>query len=693
MRYGLALLCVCAAGLVHGQDASITVRVNKPLGTIDPRIFGHFTEETLSSIEGSILSEMLYNRKFEIPEERGKGNFNHVGTANGWAPIALDASITFLHDRRVFYSPSMSQKVSKADVDSRTPAGIEQPGYRYVMPHLTPNQRMDDPFLFRAGKRYLVRAAIRNQDMRGSVTIALGDSWKNPAARCELPFRGGEDWRVYQCTLTPNTDVPQGKFLLWFDRPGTIWVDSVSLIREDLDDGGFRKDALELTRRMKPTSLRWPGGWFVSDYQWKNGIGPIDKRPAELNRAWNGWTTNDVGIDEFLSLCQKLKAEPYICVNVGTGDPVDAAAQVRYAKGRVKDWNIGNEEYLLTLGGTSGGVYGKRYQEFARAMRAVDPSANLVGVGVFDVKPGIITPENPMYKFMRFMIDWNRGALPFLTPMSYYSVHYYEPHTAVAGLSTEEIVRSGLASAENLNVKLDELYRQMREYTPATPHFPLAMDEWAVWMPPKLPPEAGLKPPAGLKSMDEFGLHGTANILRDALAEAPIYNLMQRRPRDFALASRTMLWGYALGIIAIGREQVAAAPSARMLELYSTYDKTLAVETAVNGPAFDAPRKGLWMGAKGAQSLDTSARLSTDGKTLELFIVNRDLKDDIPSEVRIEGRTVQGEIQAQQLNAPTAQEWNSFAEPDRVRIQRVPVPSLRTRFPAHSITKWTMVLQ
>jgi len=187
-------------------------------------------------------------------------------------------------------------------------------------------------------------------------------------------------------------------------------VDSVSLIREDLDDGGFRRDALEITRRMNPTSIRWPGGWFVSDYDWKHGIGPIDKRPVDQNRAWNGWVSNDVGIDEFLELCRKVKAEPYVCVNAGTGTPQDAAALVQRVKGRVKDWNIGNEEYLPTLGGTSGAVYGSRYREFAKAMRAVDPSINLVPVGAFDLQPGLVVPDNLMYKFMRFMIDWNRSV-------------------------------------------------------------------------------------------------------------------------------------------------------------------------------------------------------------------------------------------------------------------------------------------
>jgi len=109
---------------------------------------------------------MLYNRKFEIPEEVSKGNFNRFGTANGWDPVALGPSISFLSDKRVFYSPSVSQKITKSPGDDPTPAGIEQHGYRYVMPHIAANQRIDDPFLFRAGKRY--PCSSRDQEPRSA---------------------------------------------------------------------------------------------------------------------------------------------------------------------------------------------------------------------------------------------------------------------------------------------------------------------------------------------------------------------------------------------------------------------------------------------------------------------------------------------------------------------------------------------
>src|SRR5690349_23190880 len=101
-RRALVLLTVTAA--FAADPASITVRPANSPGTISPKIFGHFTEETLSSYEGAISSELLYNRKFEIPEQRETG-FNSMGTPAGWEMLEVDGAVSLLPDRNVWYSP------------------------------------------------------------------------------------------------------------------------------------------------------------------------------------------------------------------------------------------------------------------------------------------------------------------------------------------------------------------------------------------------------------------------------------------------------------------------------------------------------------------------------------------------------------------------------------------------------------
>ncbi|MGC1935614.1 MAG: hypothetical protein WA681_11405, partial [Candidatus Acidiferrales bacterium] len=107
---------------------------------------------------------------------------------------------------------------------------------------------------------------------------------------------------------------------------GGIYDEGSSLSGAD----GFRKDVLEAARGMHVSVLRWPGGNFSSGYNWKDGIGPKDARPRRWDTAWQEEESNRFGTDEFIEYCRKLGAEPYICVNMGTGTMQDAADWVEY---------------------------------------------------------------------------------------------------------------------------------------------------------------------------------------------------------------------------------------------------------------------------------------------------------------------------------------------------------------------------
>src|SRR5215813_5754873 len=96
------------------------------------------------------------------------------------------------------------------------------------------------------------------------------------------------------------------------------------------DERGFRKDVLALVRDLRVGVLRWPGGNFVSNYHWTDGIGPRDSRPRRPELAWGGEESNRFGTDEFMAYCAELGTEPYICLNMGTGTLEEALAWVEY---------------------------------------------------------------------------------------------------------------------------------------------------------------------------------------------------------------------------------------------------------------------------------------------------------------------------------------------------------------------------
>src|SRR5690554_6066612 len=86
----------------------------------------------------------------------------------------------------------------------------------------------------------------------------------------------------------------------------------------DADEDGFRPDVMELTRQMGVSTVRYPGGNFVSGYRWEDGVGPRDQRPVRLDLAWHSSDPNLVGVDEFMRWCEKTGVEPMMAINLGT---------------------------------------------------------------------------------------------------------------------------------------------------------------------------------------------------------------------------------------------------------------------------------------------------------------------------------------------------------------------------------------
>lgn len=97
---------------------------------------------------------------------------------------------------------------------------------------------------------------------------------------------------------------------------------------------GWRKDVIHVLRDdLEMPVLRWPGGNFVSNYHWQDGIGPLKDRPKRIELAWGATESNLFGTDEFIDYCRELKVEPYLCLNMGTGTYEEALAWLEYCNG------------------------------------------------------------------------------------------------------------------------------------------------------------------------------------------------------------------------------------------------------------------------------------------------------------------------------------------------------------------------
>ena len=211
---------------------------------------------------------------------------------------------------------------------------------------------------------------------------------------------------------------------------GTIYDPQSSLA----DENGFRKDFIDLVKELKIPVVRWPGGNYVSGYNWEDGIGPKDQRPATLDLAWNQIESNQMGTDEYVKLCQLIGAENFICINAGLGTLDQARHWVEYCnypKGTyysdlrrgygneepfgVTYWALGNEiDGPWQTGQKNAEDYCKFALEAAKIMRLVDRNIKFIASGASNYRPGID------------WIEWNDYILQHMVGnIDYLSVHRY----------------------------------------------------------------------------------------------------------------------------------------------------------------------------------------------------------------------------------------------------------------------------
>ncbi|MGH2819739.1 MAG: alpha-N-arabinofuranosidase, partial [Actinomycetota bacterium] len=250
------------------------------------------------------------------------------------------------------------------------------------------------------------------------------------------------------------------------------------------DENGFRKDVLELVREMGPTIIRYPGGNFVSGYNWEDGVGPGEERPRRLDLAWKSVETNEIGTNEFATWCSMAGAEPMIAVNLGTRG-VDAArnlveycnhpggsfwSDLRVSHGfrdphDVKVWCLGNEmDGPWQIGAKTAEEYGRLACQAAKAMKLVDPSIELVACGSSNSR-------------MSTFASWEATVLEHTYDhVDYISLHTYYENTGDLGeflalsLDMDAFIDSIVATADHVRAKLRKSKR-----------IHLSFDEWNVW--------------------------------------------------------------------------------------------------------------------------------------------------------------------------------------------------------------------
>ncbi|NMC40163.1 MAG: alpha-L-arabinofuranosidase [Bacteroidales bacterium] len=442
------------------------------------------------------------------------------------------------------------------------------------------------------------------------------------------------------------------------------------------DENGFRKDLIALIRELNVPVIRWPGGNFVSGYNWEDGIGPKDKRPARLDIAWNRIETNQLGTDEYVKFCKLIGAENFVCINAGTGTLDDARHWVEYCnypKGtyysdlrikygndqpfKVKYWALGNElDGPWQLGHKIKEDYVKFANEAAKLMQLVDKDIKIVASGSSNY-PLVTSDYDPKDGW----IDWNDYLLDRMVGnIDYISIHRYATQ-ALRGLQDQQ----SFANQMSLGAEIDKLIKITKGLIEK------AMEK------------SGSKRPVYI-SFDEYSARG--NSLTGSLMLAQHLNSFIRNADVVKMANLTFLTSLA----GISPDGVYKNTLFYPFYLYSRNCLGTSLDVLTICEKYSTP---LY---KDIPYLDVSASLNESKKTIVLNVINKHETKAISTDIILQSGEYTGSAKAHEINGETINSTNTPAK-EEVKIVTREIKfkgnSIRYIFPAHSLTQFEIALK
>ena len=399
---------------------------------------------------------------------------------------------------------------------------------------------------------------------------------------------------------------------------------------------GFRKDTLELLKELGGTVYRWPGGNFVSGYDWRDGLGERDKRPPRSTPAWTGIEPNDVGMAEFVRLCELINTEPMVAVNTGFGDAYSAAAEVEYANGAtdtpmgklraenghpapfaIKWWCVGNEMWgTWQLGYMAVNQYVLKHNWVEEKMRKADPTIKTVASGNAGA--------------------WSREMLSNCADhMDLISEHFYVNNNLTNVAAHMRQIPANIK-------RIADLHRRYRNEILSLQgkNIRISMDEWNYWYGPHV-----------------FGELGTRYFLKDALGIAAGLHEYFRNSDIIYMANYAQTVN-VIGCIKTTKTHADFDSTAFPLALYRSHFGTLPLRVENR-----------------AALLDISAALTSDKKALTVGVVNPQAE---PAQFKLNLKSVRlaGLAQAWIITGADPMDYNQPGEPRKVDMHEFPPANL-----------------
>jgi alpha-N-arabinofuranosidase len=666
----LAILAATACSVLVSADTgtvSVTIDASRTGPPISPYVYGQFLEHIGGIVNDNFWAEMLDDRKFyhpitaHPPEAAPARPGPRRRPERPWTPIGGDGVVTM--DTA---SPYVGDHSPAIALDAAQAHGIRQSG-----------------LAVRAGRGYTGRVVVAGPaGARATVSLVWGSGEGDRQAVALGTL--SSDYRTVPLRFTAGRDTDDASLIISATGTGTMHVGAVSLMPADNVEG-FRAEVIAALKPLHSGVYRFPGGNFVSGHEWRNAIGDPDRRPPVMDPVWHAVQPNDVGTDEFLTLCRLLGVDAYITVNAGFGDAWSAAQLVEYVNGaattpmgkqraanghpapyHVKLWGIGNEPWgEWQLGFMPVEQFALKHQMFAKAMRQVDPSITLIAAGAM---PDAMTGSKQSQRINGQIVpdylspaDWSGSLLArCLDTIDMLSEHFYSTSNKRFDLQEGEKVDTGPQPlvewerwpATQVRVKYEH-YQAYLERIPGLKDkpVPISLDEWAyIGAPP--------------------------NSYKVVPAYAWVFHEMFRHSDLYRLGALT----FATALMSETRTEAVLSPTGLLFQMYREHFGTVPV--AVSGdspqpapiypPGGDQPRVNP---GSDTFPLDVSAALSEDGRTLTVAVLNPSDAPQ-PMTLAIRGIALAGPGRRWRMAPPSVDASITVGQPPGVTVDAEDVASV-----------------
>jgi len=663
----LLLILILASLNSFAATYNATIEVNPQSESswrINKLLFGSFLEEWWGDLTPGIYEQYLANPSFEKwklldTENKTRIVFLDVQKINGiaypWESVNTGSGISYNISTDNPFNSKQSQHVV---VCSNEKAGVKQklalPDYRTL--------------------NYRYKLFIRK---KGNVTvkIELADVNTNSVSLNRTLISGITNyWKSFEGKLILNQKFSSkfnrkygiGELIFTVEGDGEVWIDQVSLFPADCVEGIFNPETIDHVKKFKIKMARWPGGNYTSGYHWRDGIGPIDKRPTKLNHAWGGQADNQFGLDEFLRFCELTGIIPVMGVgfNLPEIDKYEIADWVEYCNGgtntpmghlraqnghmepyNIINWGVGNEVYgSYQIGFTHSIPYATKLREIIKEMKNRDPKIKILAAA---------------YGYHNTKRDkgnkWTDRILKTLGEcFDLIDVHAYVYGPRSKNITPEEIPelkKAFMGSIDSFEVFLDDL-RDLLNSRTKTENVKVALLEWGIL-------------PYSWKNAPR------RQTFANALIVATFYNSLIR---NGDLVQQAAAHNYSFCVSPVGAHSEPVNPRTYILKLYSEMSNNKLIQVDAVSQTFSVHKSYRGIGVLSNVYEIDSVGTSDDNGKVRIAIVNRSTENDYNIAVHVQGKPIDLSARLEKLTSDIPYQrylWTNNVDPVKKTVNEI----------------------